>query len=218
LISLLLKMPHTSANKGRKHSFFSSLFGFLQPRCTVKRVDEVVRHPHLVTQDQFTQVSKKVSDIPEENFTINIELFRQSFSNVGLLRQKWMVWKVTSPGARTYVVRFTFQYSTTAPHLLPYLRVQIQNCPSLHLGQFRDQKSLDLHEKSLDLSNFEIFPHKILKSRTFKKSSILIVKRRSVRQWGGGGVCVCASLLSNFFNIFSQFFIVEKVGLTSVLV
>jgi hypothetical protein len=25
---------------------------------TVKRVDEVVRHPHLVTQDQFTQVSK----------------------------------------------------------------------------------------------------------------------------------------------------------------
>jgi hypothetical protein len=48
---------------------------------TVKRVDEVVRHQHLVTQDQFTQVSNKVSDIPEENFTINIELFRQ-FSQV----------------------------------------------------------------------------------------------------------------------------------------
>jgi hypothetical protein len=31
-----------------------------------------------------------------------------------------------------------------------------------------------LHEKSLDLSNYEIFPHKILKSRTFKKSSVLI--------------------------------------------
>jgi hypothetical protein len=31
-------------------------------------------------------------------------------------------------------------------------------------------------KKSLDLSNYEIFPHKILKSRTFKKSSILIVK------------------------------------------
>jgi hypothetical protein len=30
---------------------------------TVKRVDEVVRHPHLVTQDHFTQVSKKVSGI-----------------------------------------------------------------------------------------------------------------------------------------------------------
>ena len=44
-------------------------------------------------------------------------------------------------------------------------------------GQFRDKKSLDLHEKSLDLSNYEIFPHKILKSRTFKKSSILIVIR-----------------------------------------
>jgi hypothetical protein len=48
---------------------------------TVKRVDEVVRHPHLVMQDQFTQVSKKVSDIPKENFTINIELFRH-FSQV----------------------------------------------------------------------------------------------------------------------------------------
>jgi hypothetical protein len=65
---------------------------------TVKRVDEVVRRPHLVTQDQFTQVLKKVSDIPVENFTINIELFWQNFSYVELLRQKWFVWKVTSPG------------------------------------------------------------------------------------------------------------------------
>ncbi len=48
---------------------------------TVKRVDEIVRHPHLVTQDQNTQVSKKVFDIPEENFTINIKLFRH-FSQV----------------------------------------------------------------------------------------------------------------------------------------
>jgi hypothetical protein len=55
-------------------------------RHTVKRVDEVVRHPHLVTQDQNTQVSNKVTDIPEENFTINIELFRQTFTNVELLR------------------------------------------------------------------------------------------------------------------------------------
>jgi hypothetical protein len=35
--------------------------------------------------------------------------------------------------------------------------------------------SLNCPEKSLDLLNYEIFPHKILKSRTFKKSSILIV-------------------------------------------
>ncbi len=34
---------------------------------TVKRVDEVVRHPHLVTQDQNTQVSNKFFDIPVEN-------------------------------------------------------------------------------------------------------------------------------------------------------
>jgi hypothetical protein len=50
-------------------------------RYTVKRVDEAVRHQHLVTQDQFTQVSNKVSDIPEENITKNIKLFRQ-FSQV----------------------------------------------------------------------------------------------------------------------------------------
>ncbi len=55
---------------------------------TVKRVEKVVRHPHLVTQDQFTQVSKKVSDIPEENFTINIKLFQQNFTFVELLRYK----------------------------------------------------------------------------------------------------------------------------------
>ncbi len=45
------------------------------------------------------------------------------------------------------------------------------------LGIFHgDLDFFDLHEKSLDLSNYEIFPNKILKSRTFKKSSILIVK------------------------------------------
>ena len=65
---------------------------------TVKRLDEVVRHPHLVTQDQFTQVSKKVSDIPAENFTINIELFRQTFTNVELLRHSWKVSKAALPG------------------------------------------------------------------------------------------------------------------------
>ncbi len=51
----------------------STVVGEKTANYTVKRVDEVVRHLHLVTQDQFTQVSKKVSDIPEENFTINIE-------------------------------------------------------------------------------------------------------------------------------------------------
>ncbi len=58
----------------------------LQKSYTVKRVDEVVRHRHLVTQDQNTQVSKKVFDILTENITINIELFRQTFTNVELLR------------------------------------------------------------------------------------------------------------------------------------
>ncbi len=43
--------------------------------CTVKKFDEVVRHLHLVTQDQFSLVSEKDSVIHEENFNIDIELF-----------------------------------------------------------------------------------------------------------------------------------------------
>ncbi len=56
--------------------------------CTVKRFDEVVQHLHLVTQDQFSLVSKKYSGIHEENCNINIEVFRQTFTNVELLRYK----------------------------------------------------------------------------------------------------------------------------------
>jgi hypothetical protein len=91
---------------------------------TVKRVDEVVRHPHLVTQDQFTQVSKKVSDIPEENFTINIELFRQTFTNVELLRQNWIVSKLTSPGREP---KISDLFSNTLPrrHALFLFRAHI---------------------------------------------------------------------------------------------
>ncbi len=36
----------------------------------------------------------------------------------------------------------------------------------------QDQKSRDLHEKSRDLSNYEIFQHKILKSQSFKKRAV----------------------------------------------
>ncbi len=66
----------------------AQLYSLAETPHTVKRVDEVVRHPHLVTQDQFTQVLKKVSDIPEENFTINIKHFQQNFTFVELLRYK----------------------------------------------------------------------------------------------------------------------------------
>jgi hypothetical protein len=42
------------------------------------------------------------------------------------------------------------------------------------LGIFHEDLNLfDLHEKSLDLSNYEIFQHKILKSRTFKKEQYI---------------------------------------------
>jgi hypothetical protein len=46
------------------------------------------------------------------------------------------------------------------------------NCPECNAGQFRDQKSRDLHEKSRDLSNHEIFQHKILKSQSLKKRGV----------------------------------------------
>ena len=55
---------------------------------TVKKFDEVVRHQHLVMQDQFTLVSKKDSGIHKYNFHKNIEVFRQTFTNVELLRYK----------------------------------------------------------------------------------------------------------------------------------
>jgi hypothetical protein len=77
---------------------YGAIFAHFLIYYTVKKVDEVARHPHLVAQDQFTQLSKKVSDIPEENFTKNIEVFRQTFTNVELLRQMLNVSKLTSPG------------------------------------------------------------------------------------------------------------------------
>jgi hypothetical protein len=43
--------------------------------CTVKKIDEVVRHLHLVTQDQFSLVSEKLFGIPDDSFTKTIELF-----------------------------------------------------------------------------------------------------------------------------------------------
>jgi hypothetical protein len=49
---------------------------------TVKRDDEVVRHPHFVTQYQISLVSEKVSGVSEDNFTINSELFQQTLTNV----------------------------------------------------------------------------------------------------------------------------------------
>jgi hypothetical protein len=56
--------------------------------CTVKRVDEVVRHLHLVTQDQNTQVLNKVSDIHVENSIINI--FRHFSQVIELVRYDYI--------------------------------------------------------------------------------------------------------------------------------
>ena len=57
---------------------------------TVKRVDEVVPHRHLVTQDQTTQVSNKFFDIHVENSIINIELFRHFSQVIELVRYDYI--------------------------------------------------------------------------------------------------------------------------------
>ncbi len=61
------------------------------------------------------------------------------------------------------------------------------------LGIFHgDLDFFDLHDNSLTLAIYEIFPHKILKSRTFEKSSILIVIMRIQIQFftfNGNPVC-----------------------------
>jgi hypothetical protein len=62
--------------------------GRKQRRYTVKKFDEVVRHLNLVTQDQFSLVSKKDSGIHEDNCNKNNEVFQQTFTNVELLRYK----------------------------------------------------------------------------------------------------------------------------------
>ncbi len=75
----LFSQRSQETNAGRESLVDSGKMGINKKNShiyTVKRVDEVVRHPHLVTQDQNTQVSNKFFDIPVENFTINIEFFR----------------------------------------------------------------------------------------------------------------------------------------------
>jgi hypothetical protein len=110
---------------------------------TVKKFDEVVRQMHLVTQDQFSLVSKKYSGIHEDNCNKNIEFFQQTsqMSNFFAINtfptsnfldddhrtyQKFLqmsnffdkngMLKIDATGARTFVLRLTIPCFTTAPH------------------------------------------------------------------------------------------------------
>jgi hypothetical protein len=107
------------------------------PPYTVQKFDEVVRHLHPVTQDQFSLVLKKDSGIPADNFNINIEVFRQTFTNVELLCYKHIptveliqifykcrtsstkvdCLKTDATGARTFTLRFKIYNYTTAPQM-----------------------------------------------------------------------------------------------------
>jgi hypothetical protein len=103
---------------------------------TVKRVDKVVWHQHLVTQDQFTQVSSKiVSDIPAEDFTINIQLFLQTFTNVEFVRQNWISQKWHYLGANLdYQIYFPMLYHCATPSsLFKSTLKDIKDAAELHL-------------------------------------------------------------------------------------
>ncbi len=85
---------------------------------TVKRVDEVVRHPHLVTQDQNTQVSNKVSDISRKillkisNFSDIFHKYRTSSTELESLKS------MQHAGPEPAPYRITICHSTTAPCFL----------------------------------------------------------------------------------------------------
>jgi hypothetical protein len=71
-----------------------------------------------------------------------------------------------------------FDLQTVPRYTQDNLEIKKDHEKSLDLSNYDTRDNLEIkkdHEKSLDLSNYEIFPHKILKSRTFKKSSMLIV-------------------------------------------
>ncbi len=94
--------------------------------CTVKRVDEVVRHPHLVTQDQFTQVSKKVSNFFAINATSMSNLLddnHRTYSNFLQMSTEMECLKNYCTWERTYIFRFPFHYSTTCATLSSGLQI-----------------------------------------------------------------------------------------------
>ena len=55
-------------------------------------------------QDQFSLVSEKVSGIPEDNFTIKIELFRNSSKNVDTISTELDFLKSNTIWAQTYIL------------------------------------------------------------------------------------------------------------------
>jgi hypothetical protein len=88
---------------------------------TVKKVDEVVRHLHRVTQDQFSLVSEKVFGILEDNFTINIELFDRLLKMSNFFDRAGNSKAELPGGARTYVLQvynLTLYHCATLSYIL----------------------------------------------------------------------------------------------------
>jgi hypothetical protein len=76
-------------------------------------------------------IQENVYGIPEDNFTINIELLRHSFSNVELFRQSWIVSKETPPGREPTSSGLP---SDTLPlcHTFCLITVGLNNLPNLN--------------------------------------------------------------------------------------
>ncbi len=80
-----------------------------------------------------------------------------------------------------------------------------------------DQKSRDLHEKSRDLSNYEIFQHKILKSQSqSQKSSILVFLCHAKHLFLHWGQCIQAQAIPLYLNLGSLYHKMKMFGIGSL--
>jgi hypothetical protein len=172
-------------------------------------------------------------------FYCKYRTFWQTFKIVELLRQRWKVSKAAFLGHKPLSFRLTIWHSTTEPHFLILLvkvlsnnykkedtaacvighqggNVNLYHIEHLNSHNCDNTSSLLQLRISLGLINHEPSkPHSVcscLTGQMFK-----LVNKYLKKKLKGGGEGVPLSLL-NLFDISSKFFVVEKVGLTSVLI
>ncbi len=121
----IIYYPCSTCKKYLLSSYFRTLY-------TVKRVDEVVPHRHLVTQDQTTQVSNKF-------FHIHVKLIVCK-CRTSSTEQESVKSSMRGGGSEPSTYRTTICHSTTAP------------CFQLLLGD--EKKVIESMSPSLSLSNF----------------------------------------------------------------
>ena len=126
-----------------------SFYVYISLIYTVKRVDEVVPHRHLVTQDQTTQVSNKF-------FHIHVKLIVCK-CRTSSTEQESVKSSMRGGGREPSTYRTTICHSTTAPRFQLYSgdekKVIESMSPSLSLSNFFDSENIGWRS-SLSLSNF----------------------------------------------------------------